>query len=86
MAITQGYLLPNGLGITSTHIFGEPATKLHRLWGDLRKVFTDNFQGAIMRAGTQHDLSYCKQGRDESLRAYTRRFFKTRTTVTSISD
>jgi hypothetical protein len=26
----------------------------------LKKVFTDNFQGAIARAGTHHDLAQCK--------------------------
>jgi hypothetical protein len=30
-------------------------------WEALKKVFIDNFQGAITRAGTRHDLAQCKQ-------------------------
>jgi hypothetical protein len=30
-------------------------------WEQLKKVFIDNFQGAITRAGTRHDLAQCKQ-------------------------
>jgi hypothetical protein len=30
-------------------------------WEGLKKVFIDNFQGAITRAGTRHDLAQCKQ-------------------------
>jgi hypothetical protein len=33
----------------------------------LKKVFIDNFQGAISRAGTRHDLAQCKQERNELL-------------------
>jgi hypothetical protein len=29
-------------------------------WERLKKVFIDNFQGAIARAGTSHDLAQCK--------------------------
>jgi hypothetical protein len=29
-------------------------------WERLKKVFIDNFQGAIARAGTHHDLAQCK--------------------------
>jgi hypothetical protein len=29
-------------------------------WEWLKKVFIDNFQGAITRAGTRHDLAQCK--------------------------
>jgi hypothetical protein len=29
-------------------------------WERLKKVFIDNFQGAIARAGTRHDLAQCK--------------------------
>jgi hypothetical protein len=29
-------------------------------WEQLKKVFIDNFQGAITRAGTRHDLAQCK--------------------------
>jgi hypothetical protein len=29
-------------------------------WERLKKVFIDNFQGAITRAGTRHDLAQCK--------------------------
>jgi hypothetical protein len=29
-------------------------------WEWLKKVFIDNFQGAITRAGTHHDLAQCK--------------------------
>jgi hypothetical protein len=29
-------------------------------WEALKKVFIDNFQGAITRAGTHHDLAQCK--------------------------
>jgi hypothetical protein len=29
-------------------------------WERLKKVFINNFQGAIARAGTRHDLAQCK--------------------------
>jgi hypothetical protein len=29
-------------------------------WEHLKKVFIDNFQGAMTRAGTHHDLAQCK--------------------------
>jgi hypothetical protein len=29
-------------------------------WERLKKVFIDNFQGTITRAGTRHDLAQCK--------------------------
>jgi hypothetical protein len=29
-------------------------------WEQLKKVFIDNFHGAIARAGTRHDLAQCK--------------------------
>jgi hypothetical protein len=55
-------------------------------WERLKKVFIDNFQGAIARAGTHHDLAQCKQARNELLRSYTRRFFNVRATIANISD
>jgi hypothetical protein len=29
-------------------------------WERLKKVFINNFQGVIARAGTRHDLAQCK--------------------------
>jgi hypothetical protein len=55
-------------------------------WEGLKKVFIDNFQGAISRAGTRHDLAQCKQERNELLRSYTRRFFDVRATIANISE
>jgi hypothetical protein len=55
-------------------------------WERLKKVFIDNFQGAITRAGTQHDLAQCKQERNELLRSYTHRFFDIRATIANISE
>jgi hypothetical protein len=55
-------------------------------WERLKKVFIDNFQGAIARAGTHHDLAQCKQERNELLRSYTRRFFDVRATIANISE
>jgi hypothetical protein len=55
-------------------------------WEWLKKVFIDNFQGAITRAGTRHDPAQCKQERNELLRSYTRRFFDVRATIANISD
>jgi hypothetical protein len=55
-------------------------------WEGLKKVFIDNFQGAITRAGTRHDLAQCKQERNELLRSYTRRFFDVRATIVNISE
>jgi hypothetical protein len=55
-------------------------------WEALKKVFIDNFQGAITRAGTRHDLAQCKQQRNELLRSYTRRFFDVRATIANISE
>jgi hypothetical protein len=55
-------------------------------WERLKKVFIDNFQGAIARAGTRHDLAQCKQERNELLWSYTHRFFDVRTTIMNISE
>jgi hypothetical protein len=55
-------------------------------WERLKTVFIDNFQGAIARAGTRHDLAQCKQERNELLRSYTRRFFDVRATIANISE
>jgi hypothetical protein len=55
-------------------------------WEGLKKVFIDNFQGAITRAGTRHDLAQCKQERNELLRSYTRHFFDVRATIANISE
>jgi hypothetical protein len=55
-------------------------------WEGLKKVFNDNFQGAITRAGTRHDLAQCKQERNELLRSYTRRFFDVRATIANITE
>jgi hypothetical protein len=55
-------------------------------WERLKKVFIDNFQGAIARVGTRHDLAQCKQERNELLRSYTRRFFDVRATIGNISE
>jgi hypothetical protein len=55
-------------------------------WEGLKKVFIDNFQGVITRAGTHHDLAQCKQERNKLLRSYTRRFFDVRATIANISE
>jgi hypothetical protein len=55
-------------------------------WERLKKVFIDNFQGAIARAGTRHDLAQCKQERNELLQSYIRRFFDVRATIANISE
>jgi hypothetical protein len=36
---------------------GEPQQQLNRLLVAVKKVFIDNFQGAIARVGTRHDLA-----------------------------
>jgi hypothetical protein len=40
----------------------------------------------MVRAGTRHDLSQVKQEMNETLRSYTRCFFKTRATIANITD
>jgi hypothetical protein len=55
-------------------------------WERLKKVFIDNFQGAITRAGTHHDLAQCKQERNELLQSYTRCFFDVHATIANISE
>jgi hypothetical protein len=55
-------------------------------WEQLKKVFIENFQGAITRAGTHHDLAQCKQERNELLRSYTRRLFDVRAKLANISE
>jgi hypothetical protein len=55
-------------------------------WEGLKKVFIDNFQGAITRASTHHDLAQCKQERNKLLQSYTRRFFNVRATIANISE
>jgi hypothetical protein len=55
-------------------------------WERLKKVFIDNFQGAIARAGARHDLAQCKQERNELLRSYTCRFFDVCATIANISE
>jgi hypothetical protein len=54
-------------------------------WERLKKVFINNFQGAIACAGTHHDLSQCKQEHNKLLRSYTHRFFDVRATIANIS-
>jgi hypothetical protein len=55
-------------------------------WERLKKVFIDNFQGAITRAGTRHDLAQCKQECNELLRNYTHHFFDVRASIGNISE
>jgi hypothetical protein len=55
-------------------------------WEHLKKVFIDNFQGAIAHAGTRHVLAQCKQERNELLQSYTRHFFDVCATITNISE
>jgi hypothetical protein len=55
-------------------------------WERLEKVFIDNFQGAIARVGTHHDLAQCKQQRNKLLRSYTRHFFDVLATIANISE
>jgi hypothetical protein len=55
-------------------------------WERLKKVFINNFQGAITRVGTRHDLAQCKQERNKLLRSYTRCFFDVRATIANISE
>jgi hypothetical protein len=55
-------------------------------WEDLKKTFIDNFQGSMLCAGTLHDLSQVKQEENETIRYYTRRFFKIHATITNITD
>jgi hypothetical protein len=55
-------------------------------WERLKKVFIDNFQGVIARAGTHHDLAQCKQEHNKLLRSYTRRFFDVRAFIANISE
>jgi hypothetical protein len=55
-------------------------------WERLKKVFIDNFQGEIARAGTRHDLAQCKQEHNKLLRSYTHRFFDVRATIANISE
>jgi hypothetical protein len=55
-------------------------------WEWLKKVIIDNFQGAITRTGTRHDLAQYKQGRYKLLRSYTHHFFNIRATIANISE
>jgi hypothetical protein len=55
-------------------------------WEWLKKVFIDNFQEAIARIGTRHDLAQCKQECNELLRSYTHRFFDVHDTIANISE
>jgi hypothetical protein len=55
-------------------------------WERLKKIFIDNFQGVIARAGTCHDLAQCKQERNELLRSYTHCLFDVRATIANISE
>ena len=40
----------------------------------------------MTRAGTRHDLSQCKQARNEFIRDYTKRFFEKRITIANITE
>jgi hypothetical protein len=55
-------------------------------WEDLKRAFSDNFQGSMIRAGTYHDFFQVKQEMNETLRSYTRHFFETRATIANITD
>ena len=50
-------------------------------WGDLKKVFIENFQGSLHCVGTCHALAMCKHGPGETLRSYMKCFFDTRATI-----
>ena len=54
-------------------------------WPTLRRLFIDNFQGVMTRAGTRHDLAQCKQNKNESLRDYMTRFFEKCATIANIT-
>jgi hypothetical protein len=55
-------------------------------WEDLKRTFIDNFEESMIRASSHHDLSQVKQEMNETLRSYTRCFFKMRTTIANITD
>jgi hypothetical protein len=55
-------------------------------WEDLKRAFTNNFQGSIIRAGTRHDVSQVKQEMNKTLRSYTQCFFEIRATIANITD
>jgi hypothetical protein len=55
-------------------------------WERLKKVFIDNFQRVIARAGTRHDLAQCRQECNKLLWSYTHRFFDVRATIANISE
>ena len=79
----EGPLLPDGSGVSSTHMAREPNAQLHFLVEDLKKVFIDNFQSSRHRVATRHDFSLCKQEHNEGLRSYMRHFFAS---IANISD
>jgi hypothetical protein len=55
-------------------------------WEWLKKVFIDNFQGAITHAGTRHDLAQCKKECNKLLQSYTCCFFDVHATIANISE
>src|SRR5688572_25109944 len=57
-----------------------------RSWNDLKEVFIGNFQGTYTRPGNSWDLRSCRQGADESLRDYIRRFSRKRTELSKVAD
>jgi hypothetical protein len=82
----QGRLLPDGLGPTPLTWLESLSNNSIDSWEQLKKVFIDNFQGAITRAGTRHDLAQCKQEHNDLLQSYKRHFFDVRAIIANISE
>ena len=62
-----------------------PEGSIHDWW-DLEEVFISNFQGTYTRPGNPWDLRNCRQGADESLRNYVKRFSWQRNTLPNFAD
>jgi hypothetical protein len=83
---TKVIYFPMALESTSLTWFRASKKKSINSWEDLKKVFINNFQGSMLRAGTCHDLSQVKQEENETQRSYTRRFFKMCASIANITD
>ena len=55
-------------------------------WRDLCAVLIDNFQGTFTKPGVEWDMYQIQQKKGESLREFTRWFFKKKNSIPSISN
>jgi len=57
-----------------------------RSWGELKKVFTNNYMATCTRPGTKHDLNRINQKPSELLRSYIQCFSEMSNSIPNITE